>query len=189
MFKIPKLVVAASFLLAFPAYADVPVYKMVKNKSTLKFYAINNNAPVEGEFKDFSADIKFAPDKLAESKIDATVQIASVFADYDDVAKNLVTNDWFAATEFPKAVFTSEKISRMPYSDNYYAEGKLQIRGKTQPVQLNFQLKSSGDKTAIATGYITVHRKDYGIGQGQWAKDDVVKDEVRVEFRIVAEKQ
>ena len=189
MFKIQTLIVAASLLFITPAYAEVPVYKLVNEKSTLKFYAINNGAPVEGQFKKFTADIHFSADKLDESKIKIEVDIASVFADYDEVMKSLVSKDWLAADAFPKAVFSCEKLSRMPNSDNYYADGKLQLRDKTMPVVLNFQMEFSDAKTAIAKGYLTLHRKDFGIGQGEWAKDDVVKDEVRVEFRVVAEKQ
>ena len=188
MYKILILILAASLFFAFPAFADAPTYKLIKEKSTLKFYAINNGAPVEGEFKDFSTNIKFNPDKLYESKITVEVVTASVFADYDEVVKNLLSKDWLATIDFPKAIFTSKTISRMPNSDNYYADGTLKLRDKTLPVTLNFQVQFSGDKNAIAKGYVTILRSDFGVGQGQWAKDDVVKNEVRVEFRVVAEK-
>ncbi len=77
----------------------------------------------------------------------------------------------------------------MPNSDNYYVDGTLELRGKTMPATMNFQLQLADDKNAVATGYVTIKRSDYGVGQGDWAKDDVVKNEVRVEFRVVAEKQ
>lgn len=188
MYKILILILAANLFYAFPAFADAPTYKLIKEKSTLKFYAINNGAPVEGQFKDFSTEIKFNPDKLDESKITVEVDTDSVFTDYDEVAKNLLSKDWLSAVNFPKAIFISKTISRMPYSDNYYADGTLKLRDKTLPVTLNFQVQFSGDKNAIAKGYVTIRRTDFGIGQGQWVKDDAVKNEVRVEFRVVAEK-
>lgn len=188
MWKILILTLVTSLFVIFPAVAEISNYKLIKEKSVLKFYAINNNAPVEGEFKDFFADIKFNPDKPEEGKITVEVQIASVFANYDEVVKNLISKDWLNSSEFPKALFTSEKISRMPNSDNYYAEGKLKLRDKTMPVVLNFQLQFIDEKNAIAKGYVTLRRSEFGVGQGQWAKDDVVKNEVRVEFRVVAEK-
>lgn len=189
MRKILIIISLVSSFFTFPAMADVSAYELVKEKSSLKFYAINNNAPVEGEFKDFSADIKFDAEKLEESKIKVEVVTASVFASYDEVVKNLVSADWLAAGKFPKAVFVSKNISRMPNSNNYYADGELQLRDKTLPVVLNFQLKPVDDKNMLATGYVTLRRTDFGVGQGQWAKDDVVKNEVRVEFRVVAERQ
>ncbi len=190
MLKILTLILAASLSFAFPAFADATAYKLIKEKSGLKFFAINNNAPVEGEFKDFSADIKFNPDKLDESKIVVEVETAGVFADYDEVVKNLLSKDWLAAADFPKAIFTSKTITRMPSSENYYADGTLKLRDKTLPVTLNFQLQlTDGNKNAVAKGYVTIRRSDFGVGQGEWAKDDVVKNEVRVEFRVVAEKE
>lgn len=188
MHRILTLILAVSLLFAFPAFAEATAYKLVKEKSSLKFYAINNGSPVEGIFKDFSAQINFNPDKLEESKIVVEVETGSVFTDYDEIVKNLVSKDWLSAIEFPKAIFTSKTISRMPTSDNYYADGTLTLRDKTLPVILNFQLQFPDDKNAIAKGYVTIRRTDYGVGQGQWAKDDVVKNEVRVEFRVVAEK-
>lgn len=189
MSKILKIILAVSLFLPFPVLADVPAYKLVNEKSSLKFIAINNGAPVEGQFKKFSADIKFDPSKMDESKIIVEVETGSVFANYEEVAKNLLTKDWLATADFPKAVFTSKTISRMPNSDNYYVDGTLELRGKTMPATMNFQLQLADDKNAVATGYVTIKRSDYGVGQGDWAKDDVVKNEVRVEFRVVAEKQ
>lgn len=188
MWKIQTLILVVSLFFAFPAYSAEQAYKLIKEKSTLKFYAINNGAPVEGQFKDFSANINFNPDKLEDSKIIVEVNISSVYTDYDELVKNLLSKDWFSAEEFPKAVFTSTTISRMPNSDNYYADGTVKLRDKTMPVMLNFQLQFTDAKNAIAKGYVTIHRNDFGIGQGEWKKDDVVKNEVRVEFRVVAEK-
>lgn len=190
MWKIKVFLTAFIFfiLLGSPAFADAPEYKLVKEKSILKFYAINNDVPVAGEFKDFSAEIKFDAKKLEESSISVKVNTASVFAEYEEVVENLLSSDWLAVEKFPQAVFTSEKISRMPNSNDYYADGQLQIRDKTMPVTLNFQLKPVGNNM-LATGYITLRRTDFGVGQGDWSKDDVVKNEVRVEFRVLAEKE
>jgi len=188
MQKIIALILVFSLPFSFPALADAPAYKLIKEKSSLKFYAINNGAPVEGQFKDFSATINFDHDKLTDSKIIVEVPTASVSADYDEIAKNLVSKDWLDSSSFPTAVFTSKAITRMPSSENYYADGTLKLRDKTVPVMLNFRLQFPDSKTVIANGYITLRRSDYGVGQGQWSKDDVVKNEVRVEFRVVAEK-
>jgi polyisoprenoid-binding protein YceI len=179
---------AISLAISIPAMAAAPAYKLIKEKSSLKFYAINNGVPVEGQFKDFSATINFDRDKPEASKILVEVSTASVSTDYDEVAKNLMSKDWLATSDFPKAMFTSKSVSRMPSSENYYSDGELKLRDKTVPVVLNFQLQFPDNKTAIANGYITIRRNDFGVGQGQWAKDDVVKNEVRVEFRVVAEK-
>lgn len=176
-------------LLAAPvaAWAEVPSYSVVKEKSSLKFIALQNSAPVEGRFDDYMATIRFDPDHPEQSHIAVEVAIGSVRVANEDVQKNIVLPEWLSAEAFPKAIFTSKTISRTPMTDDYYVEGDLQLRGETAPVVLNFQLQQTGD-VAIARGYATLKRTDYGVGQGEWAKDDVIKDEVRVEFRIVATK-
>lgn len=183
---IPTLV--ASFLIAQPVLADVPSYSLVKDKSTLKFYAIQNGAPVEGSFTDYTADIHFDPDKLTESSVTVEVNTGSVTVANTDVAQSIKTPDWLSTETFPKAVFKCTKLSRMPQTNNYYADGELTLRGKTMPVVLNFQMEHIDDKGAIAKGSVTLRRNDFGVGQGEWAKDDTIKNEVRIEFRIVTEK-
>jgi polyisoprenoid-binding protein YceI len=168
------------------SWADLPVYMLVKEKCSLKFIAIQNGAPVEGKFTDFNADIHFDPDLLDKSSISAEVSTDSVTTANEDVEKNVKLPDWLSTEAFPKAIFKTKKISRMPQSDNYYADGVLTLRGKTQPVVLNFSLKTFG-KTQVAEGYVTLRRNEFNIGQGEWSRDDVIKNEVRVEFRIVAE--
>lgn len=173
---------------ALPAWAEVPSYAVVKEKSALKFFAIQNGAPLEGRFEKFTIDIRFDADQLDKSVIKAEVETGSIITKNDDVSKNIRLPEWLSVEAFPKATFVSKALKRTPLTDDYYAEGDMTIRGKTVPVMLNFSLKQVST-TAIATGYITLKRSAFGVGQGQWAKDDVIHDGVRVEFRVVAERQ
>ena len=177
-----------SLCFSLPAFA-APAYTMVKEKSSLKFIAIQNNAPVEGEFKEFTTTIAFDPDKPEDSKISAEITLASLSASYAEMVNNLKLPDWLWIEKFPKAVFNSKKIVRVPMSNNYVVDGDLTLRGKKMPVTLNLQISIPEDKKAIAKGFATLHRTDFEVGQGEWKNDDVIKDEVRVEFRIVAEKK
>ena len=177
-------------LLSIPAWAaDLPHYALDKERSSLTFVAIMNSAPVEGKFSDFSADIRFDPDRLKDSSIQVVVDTASVAVENDDVQKNIVLPDWLAVKQFPTATFTCKGLTRMPQTQDYYGKGTLTLRGKTLPAEINFQMKHFDEKTAIADGYVTLHRLDFGVGQGQWAEDDTVQDNVRVNFRVVADKK
>ena len=190
MFRKSSYIIAASLLfVTLPALADVPRYDVIPEKSKLKFYAIQNGAALEGKFSDFTADIAFDPDQLDKSNIRVEVATGSILTANDDVNKNIKTSEWLSVEVFPKAVFKSNKILRMPNSNNYYAEGDLTLRDQTMPVVVNFIMEHFDDKNAIAKGYVTLRRTDFGVGQGEWARDDVIKNEVRVEFRIAAKKQ
>jgi polyisoprenoid-binding protein YceI len=165
-------------------------YKMVEGKkNTLKFVATMNGAPIEGAFKDFAVDILFSPNDLAKSKVKVEVKTASVSVANEDVATNIVLPEWLSVEAFPKAVFTSKTFSHMPATDNYYVDGELSLRGKTVPMVLNIQLEYVDDIRVLATGYATLRRSQFGVGQGQWESADVIQDEVRVEFRLLADRQ
>lgn len=201
-FKILTRSLAASCLLAGPAFAQVatptaqaeevkplPVYELVKEKSTLKFIATQNNAPVEGKFTAFDADIVFDPENVAGSHIRAEVDVASLALADAQTKETLLTADWLGAVAHPKAVFSSEKIDRIPGAKDFYAKGELELNGMKAPVTLNFSMDFMDDSSAVAHGFATLERADFGVGKGEWAKDDVVKKTVRVEFRIAAKKK
>lgn len=191
MFKKLTLTLAASAaLLASHAFAsELPEYKLVPEKSSLKFFAIQNNSPVQGEFTDFTASIHFDKDKLEESTVQVEVDMTKIKTVNKDVASYLAETDWLAPASFPKAVFTSSKFTRMPSSESYYAPGDLTLRGVRKPVVLNFQLENVDGKRVVAKGFVTLQRNEFGVGQGEWSSDELIKHEVRVEFRIVADKQ
>jgi cytochrome b561 len=178
---------AAILLFISSAQAAVPEYAMVKEKSSLKFIAMQNGAPLVGEFKDFTATIHFNKDATSESSITAEVNVGSVAVANDDVQKNIALPEWLSTAAFPQAKFTSKKITRTPGTDDYYVNGELTLKGKTLPVTLNFSLQETGN-TAVAKGFVTLRRTDFSVGEGQWSRDDVIADSVRVELRIVAEK-
>ena len=205
LLKIQIRILAVSCLMAFavpvmaqetatattvaPEVKPAPVYMITKEKSTLKFTATQNNAPVEGKFKDFDADIAFDPDHLDISHIRVTVDVGSLDLADSETKDTLLTADWLDAEAHPKAVFASTAIDRFPGTENFYAKGNLTLRGVTMPATLNFTMEFMDDHSAIATGYATLQRGDFGVGQKEWAKDDVVKKSVRVEFRISAQRK
>lgn len=167
------------------AYAVAIPFELVKDKSYVKFIAMVNGAPVGGNFTDFDATILFDYDYPDKSSIKVEVKTSSLKTDYQEVADNVGKKEWLASEEFPTAHFETTHLTKVPSTWNYYGEGKLTLRGKAVPVAINFQIEDFDDR-AIADGYLTVKRNTFGVGQGQWAKDDVVKDQVRVEFRITA---
>lgn len=170
------------------AVAGVDKYELVREKSALKFFAIQNGAPLEGKFNEFSAVIMFDPEKPELSSIDAEVSVGSVEVANQDVAANIRLPEWLSVDAFPKAKLVVQKLSKFPSSMNYYGDGELTLRGQKKPVTINFQITHIDDDGAVAKGYFTLKRADFGVGQGQWAKDDVIKNEVRVDFRVYARK-
>lgn len=184
-----KSAVIAAFvlLLTNTAWAADPAahFSAVKEKSTLGFEAIQNNAPVGGSFKDFDADIFFDPDNLENSRVRVLINTNSIQASYDEVTTTLKTPDWFGVELFPRATFEALKFTALG-DKQYRADGVLTIRNQAKPVSLTFTLDSYSKEEASITGQAILKRTDFGIGQGQWSDTAAIKDDVKVSVVIHA---
>lgn len=169
------------------ALADPVAWKIIPDESHLTFTATQNNAPVKGEFKNFSGDIYFDPQQLATSHVRILVNIASVSTSYNKVAETLKTADWFDAATFPQAVFQATKFIKTG-SNTYQANGTLKIRDKTLPVAINFILEKYTNTEAVVTGKALLKRTLFELGRGDWAMTTDIKDDVNVNFILHATK-
>jgi len=178
-------VVVILFFMTVLTYAAVPNWKIVPNESSISFTATQNNAPMSGSFKTFSGDIHFDPAQLADSHVKINIALDSVTTSYKEVGDTLKTADWFDISAFPQAVFTADKFKKIS-DKTFEADGTLTLRDKTVPVVLHFVLEDYSSTHARAKGTVVLKRTAFGVGQGDWAKTDEIKDEVKVEFVVVA---
>lgn len=137
-----------------------------------------------GLFRRWNADIAFDPAQLPASKIVVSVDMASVYTNDPDRDQTLPTGEWFDSKRFPRAVFTSTRITAAG-PGRYTAAGTLNLKGVTRPATLNFGLKIVGDK-AEANGAITLDRSQFGVGQGQFKSGDAIPLAVNVAFTVRA---
>ena len=63
--------------------------------------------------------------------------------------------------------------------------GQLSIKGKTQDVVVPATFTAQGN-AGVFDGSFTIRRADFAIGEGSWAKFDIVANDVLVKFRITA---
>ncbi len=188
--KVVRLIgwVAAAHLLFAPsAFALAPAWKIVPERSSLIFVGTQNGAPAKGEFKKFSGEINFDLNQLQDSKIRIIVDMNSITTSYADVAVTLKTPEWFDIKLFPEAIFEASHFVKVG-DKQYEAQGSLTIRDKTLPVTLTFIAEQPTGNSALVKGYTTLKRTAFGIGQGEWASADEVKDDVRVDFVVSATK-
>ncbi len=171
-------------ILPWLAMGAVPSWQIVPKDSTLTFTAVQNNSPVTGKFNSFSGDINFDPAQLKNSYIRIVVDTGSVTTSYQEVGDTLKTPDWFDSKRFPQALFTANNFVKT--GDNtYQANGNLSFLDKTQPLNVTFTLQNYSPTSATAKGSATIKRTAFGLGKGDWAKTDNVKDDVQVNFNLV----
>lgn len=177
-----KALLLVSMLLPSVAWAEAWQWDVVPESSSIRWQAIQNNAPVEGEFTSFSAHIAFHPDHLDKSKAEVNVKTGSVDAGYDEVITTLQEQDWFHVDNFPTATFTSISFTKQE-DGTYISDATLTIKEQTVPLTLNFSLDEFTDSRAIISGTTTIKRTDFNVG---WDDTSSVADEVIVMIQLEA---
>jgi polyisoprenoid-binding protein YceI len=176
------------FLLApMVSTAAVPAWTIVPGESSIKFTAIQNNAPVSGEFKKFTGKINVDPEQLSASNVKIIVDVSSVSDPYNQLSDTLKSEDWFNVKSYPQAVFKSTKFSKTG-DKTYKANGTLTLRNKTLPIDLTFTQEEYTLNKGRVKGSTTIKRSAFGVGQGEWSDTKTIKDDVRIDFIITAVK-
>lgn len=170
------------------SFAAVPVWQIIPNESSITFSGIQNNAPASGKFKQFTGEIAFDPAQLSLSHVRIVIDMLSVATSYNDLTTTLMSDDWFNVKMFPQAIFTANHFVKQG-KDAYEAEGALTIRNKTIPIKIQFTGKQLSETKGRVEGSTTLKRTAFGVGQGEWAETNTIKDEVKVSFVITAEKK
>ena len=169
------------------AAAAPPVrYALEPTRSLLRFAFEQAGANNTGRFGKYTADVLFSADNLAASKIDVTVDIASLDTGDKERDDTLKGADLFDVKKFPQAHFVATRFAPNGTS-RFDATGKLTLRNVTKDLKipLTFQTKVEQGKTmGYMTGHATIKRLEYGVGQGEWKSTEWVKDDVNVTFSL-----
>ena len=170
-----------------PAPKAAPAKWLVADGSTLGFTAAWSGNPIEGRFARWDADILFAPDALTESKLSATVDLASVSTGDGQRDASLASADWFDVAAHPRAKFVAKDFRKVG-DDRFEARGTIDLHGVTRPLTVRFTLKIVGDK-AIVRGSAAIDRTRFGVGQGEWASTDQIAAPVQVAIALTARRE
>src|SRR5215203_3589403 len=140
----------------------------------------------EGGFKQFSGSIDLVDNKPEESSVKIDIEASSVFTDTDGLTKHLQTGDFFEVEKFPKASFTSTKITpeASKGANEYTVTGDLELRGVRKSVSFAATLAFSRTDVAVNSEF-AINRKDFGIVYAGKA-DDLIRDDVVIKLDLKA---
>ncbi len=127
---------------------------------------------VNGKFTEFSGHVSVG-ESLSTTRVQATVNIASVDAGNHSRNEHLLTPEYFDAQRFPVMQFTSTQIYGTP--DNFGIKGALTIKGVTKEVVFSARIQDDG----VVLAETKIDRTDFGVSAG-----GVIKNEVRLRLRI-----
>jgi polyisoprenoid-binding protein YceI len=181
--RLTTLALTATLFAALPAHA-VEYNSVVKDKSSINFTYKQMGVAVDGKFRRFSSTLSFDPAKPTAAKTSFDVELASVDTGAPEGDQEVVGKPWFNAAAFPTARFVSGTVKPLG-GNRYEVAGELSIKGKTQPVVVPATFTAQGN-SGVFEGSFTLRRADFSIGEGSWAKFDIVANDVLVKFRITA---
>ena len=181
------LLVAGLFS-ALIANAEKTVYTIDTVHSGISFKIRHFINKVPGAFDSFSGEIHFDKETPANSKVVATIDVASVDTRNGDRDAHLQNEDFFKASEFPQISFTSTEW-KVVDEDTFAVTGMLSILGVEKEVTLDVEflgeVEGRGTIRSGWEGTTTIDRRDWGMGYGTPA----VGAEVEVELNIQAHRK
>ena len=172
------LAVAATAGAADPALAQ----QVLPAQSEIGFVSKQMGVPVEGRFKQWTAQISFDPKKPEAGRVGLTIQTGSASFGAAETDAEVPKAAWFNVVKFPQASFQSESIKALG-GGKFEVRGKLSIKGATQEAVVPVSVTQAG-AASTAVGSFTIKRLDFKIGDGEWADTSMVANDVTVKFKL-----
>ncbi len=186
--KINKIIFLCLLFLSQASFgASLDPWKIDLKNSNIKFTAVENDVEISGYFTKFNGDIIFAADNLAKSFVKMNIDTGEIKTDNEDIASNLAKEIWLNSDQYKQATFTGKKFKKI--KDNHYQlEGELDLKGTKLPLVLDATFKQLSDNKSLVVGGTIISRNKFNVGDGEFKNSSTVKDEVKVEFTISANK-
>ena len=174
----PLILTTALAGLALPTLAQ----QLVPAQSEISFVSKQMGVPVEGRFKQFTAQMSFDPKKPDAAKIAFTIQTGSASFGSAETDAEVPKAPWFNVAKFPQASFQSSAIKSLG-GGKFEVRGALLIKGASQPVVVPVSVTQAAS-ASTASGSFVIKRLDFKIGDGEWADTSMVANDVQVKFKL-----
>jgi len=157
----------AALAFAAAAFAATETFQFDKAHSLVGFRIRHFVSKVEGRFKDYEGAIQIDRQNPANSRVDLTIQAASIDTGNENRDKDLRSANFFDVDKFPTITFKSKKVTPKG-SDTYDVAGDFTMHGVTKPIVVTvrhggFAKAGKVEKAGFETMGFKLDRKDYGI--------------------------
>jgi polyisoprenoid-binding protein YceI len=146
---------------------------------------------VRGAFKGFEGSAVIDTATPANSKVDLTIDVASIDTGVADRDGHLKSGDFFDVETYPSIRFTSTKVERD--GADWAITGDLTIKDVTKPVTILFEEAGSardpfGNLRVGFEGSTTANRKEWGLTWNAALETGgvLVSEKVKLEFDVSA---
>jgi polyisoprenoid-binding protein YceI len=159
-----SLLAAALLPSSAQAQAQVPVFAIAPEVSTIKFY-VKASVSLEGTFNKWDATLTFTSPDVSTGVLDIKIQAATVDTGSGFKDDKLKSKDFFDVKQDPLITFKSTKIVRAG-PNTYAVQGNFTIRGVTKADTLTLTVDPEGKASGDIKGTMAFDRKDYGMNSG-----------------------
>lgn len=149
-------------------------------------------AKVRGRFGSWKAALTLDPDDLAGSKVDVTIDAASIDTSVGDRDAHLRSADFLDVERFGEIRFRSTKVEQKSGSD-LRVHGEITIRDTTRPITLDVELQGQakdpwGNQRAAFAAKAALDRREFGLEWNQVleAGGVLVGDRIDIEIELQA---
>ncbi len=150
---------------------------------------------VKGRFTQFQGDIEIDEANPINSKVDVTIETASISTGDANRDAHLRSADFFEPEKYPTITFTSAKVEPLG-GEQYRVTGDLTLHGVTRPISFDITREGvtktmKGEALQAFSATLTLSRKDFGLEwnvaleSGGW----LVSDQVKISLEVQAVEQ
>ena len=147
---------------------------------------------VKGRFTKFQGDVEIDEATPANSKVDVTIETASVTTGDEKRDGHLRSADFFEPEKYPTITFSSKKVEALG-GEQYRVIGDLTLHGVTREIAFDITREGvtktmQGQQLQAFSAALTISRKDFGLEwnvaleSGGW----LVSDQVKIALEIQA---
>jgi polyisoprenoid-binding protein YceI len=179
------------------ATARVASWTVDRSHSQVGFVVRHFFTPVRGKFDTVQVALSFDPDHPAAGSVEATIQTASVNTGHPRRDNDLRSANFFEVATYPTITFRSSAV-RVTGPDEYVATGTLTIRDVSKEIELPIRFlgrqtmptRDGGSREVAGfEASLTIDRRDFGVGTGDWLRTNVVAGEVKIEITVEASRR
>ena len=162
--RLAILILLASAVFPSVSRAQVPVFKITTEDSSIKF-AVKASVAINGTFDKWDATLTLASTDPTTGVLDIKIQADSVNTGSGMKDNKLKSKDFFNADQDPLITFLSKKVVQTGPTA-FDVVGDFTIRGASKPETLTLTVSGEGTGSGDVRGTMVFDRKDYGMNKG-----------------------
>lgn len=180
--------ILATALLAAAGAPHAADWSLVAEGSSLSFASSYDGEAFTGRFQRFTPAITLDPATPEATRIEVSIDIASVSTENEERDGTLATPEFFWTGKFPSATFRTTACKAGAAPGAIDCEASLTLRDRTVAMPFNLRFEAAGDRATLKA-QAKVDRIAFDVGSGDWADTDLIPQFVDVTVDLVLAKK